>query len=224
MPPRRAINQRRAVEDDKLDWRIEQIMDARLGVALERRLDVMMDRVAERMGALMEARQEVNPRRGRVLNPIADLKDFEYDSYPEWDANIFIEEDPSDDAFVLAGGDGEPEFDEDDEGDDEGYDENWKFDEFKGNDVGVFASVKYYEDDKEADTVWEAIDKRMDSQRKDRREARLKQKIQNLEFQTHLPIVIATGPNNSAPSGPGCPKLLLLHPDKVACLGSLHGT
>ncbi|PKI65926.1 hypothetical protein CRG98_013675 [Punica granatum] len=32
--------------------------------------------------------------------------------------------------------------------------------------------------DKETDTVWEAIDKRMDSQRKDRREARLKQEIE----------------------------------------------
>ncbi|PKI69139.1 hypothetical protein CRG98_010494 [Punica granatum] len=33
-------------------------------------------------------------------------------------------------------------------------------------------------DDKEADAVWEAIDKRMDSRGKDRREARLKQKIE----------------------------------------------
>ncbi|PKI45878.1 hypothetical protein CRG98_033677 [Punica granatum] len=49
-----------------------------------------------------------------------------------------------------AGGDGEPEFDKDD----------------------------YDEDDKEADAVWEAIDKRMDSQRKDKREARLKQEIE----------------------------------------------
>ncbi|PKI68986.1 hypothetical protein CRG98_010608 [Punica granatum] len=50
-------------------------------------------------------------------------------------------------------GDGEPEFDEDDEGDNNGYDENWKFDEFKGNDMGVFASTKYDEDDKEVDVV-----------------------------------------------------------------------
>ncbi|OWM71932.1 hypothetical protein CDL15_Pgr017815 [Punica granatum] len=70
-----------------------------------------------------------------------------------------------------------PEFDEDDEGDDKCNDENWKFDEFEGNDMGVFASAKYDEDDKEVDVVWEAIDKRMDSQRKDRREARLKQEI-----------------------------------------------
>ncbi|KAJ9170974.1 hypothetical protein P3X46_019031 [Hevea brasiliensis] len=70
------------------------------------------------------------------------------------------------------------EEEEDDEGDDKGYDENQKFDEFEGNDVGLFASAEYDEDDKEADAVWEAIDKRMDSRRKDRREARLKQEIE----------------------------------------------
>lgn len=70
------------------------------------------------------------------------------------------------------------EEEEEDEGDDKGYDENQKFDEFEGNDVGLFASAEYDEDDKEADAVWEAIDKRMDSRRKDRREARLKQEIE----------------------------------------------
>lgn len=74
-------------------------------------------------------------------------------------------------------GKGGDEEDEDD-GDDKGYDENQKFDEFEGNDVGLFASAEYDEDDKEADAVWEAIDKRMDSRRKDRREARLKQEIE----------------------------------------------
>jgi len=59
-----------------------------------------------------------------------------------------------------------------------GYDENQKFDEFEGNDVGLFASGEYDEDDKEADAVWESIDKRMDSRRKDRREARLKKEIE----------------------------------------------
>uniref|UniRef100_A0A803KYM1 PRP1 splicing factor N-terminal domain-containing protein n=1 Tax=Chenopodium quinoa TaxID=63459 RepID=A0A803KYM1_CHEQI len=58
------------------------------------------------------------------------------------------------------------------------YDENQNFDEFEGNDVGLFASAEYDEDDKEADAVWEAIDKRMDSRRKDRREARLKEEIE----------------------------------------------
>ncbi|XP_031482456.1 protein STABILIZED1 [Nymphaea colorata] len=74
------------------------------------------------------------------------------------------------------GGGGEEE--EEDEADDKGYDENQKFDEFEGNDVGLFASAEYDEDDKEADAVWESIDKRMDSRRKDRREARLKQEIE----------------------------------------------
>ncbi|KAK2452037.1 protein STABILIZED1 [Trifolium repens] len=49
------------------------------------------------------------------------------------------------------------------EEEEDGYDENQEFDE----------------EDREADAVWEGIDKRMDSRRKDRREARLKQEIEN---------------------------------------------
>ncbi|KAA8526399.1 hypothetical protein F0562_008398 [Nyssa sinensis] len=75
-------------------------------------------------------------------------------------------------------GKGPGEEEEEDEAEDKGYDENQKFDEFEGNDVGLFASAEYDEEDKEADSVWEAIDKRMDSRRKDRREARLKQEIE----------------------------------------------
>ncbi|CAL1406605.1 unnamed protein product [Linum trigynum] len=75
-------------------------------------------------------------------------------------------------------GAGKPDEEEDEEAEDKGYDENQKFDEFEGNDVGLFASTEYDEDDKEADAVWEAIDKRMDSRRKDRREARLKEEIE----------------------------------------------
>ncbi|KAL8088172.1 protein STABILIZED1 [Apium graveolens] len=69
---------------------------------------------------------------------------------------------------------------EEEEGEEEekGYDENQKFDEFEGNDVGLFASAEYDEDDKEADAVWEEIDNKMDLRRKDRREARLKQEIE----------------------------------------------
>ncbi|KAI3940978.1 hypothetical protein MKW92_005708 [Papaver armeniacum] len=67
---------------------------------------------------------------------------------------------------------------EDDETEEKGYDENQQFDEFEGNDVGLFATGEYDEDDKEADAVWEAIDERMDSRRKDRREARLKEEIE----------------------------------------------
>ncbi|PKI36144.1 hypothetical protein CRG98_043468 [Punica granatum] len=85
MPPRRVINQCRAAEEDKLDRRIEQIMDTRLGVALERRLDVVVDRLAERMGALMEARQEVDLRHDRVPKSNADLEDGEYDSFSNED-------------------------------------------------------------------------------------------------------------------------------------------
>ncbi|OIW15538.1 hypothetical protein TanjilG_16144 [Lupinus angustifolius] len=81
-------------------------------------------------------------------------------------------------ASGVGRGRGKGEEEEEDEGEDKGYDENQKFDEFEGNDVGLFASAEYDEDDKEADAVWEAIDKRMDSRRKDRREARLKQEIE----------------------------------------------
>ncbi|XP_010522629.1 PREDICTED: protein STABILIZED1 [Tarenaya hassleriana] len=76
-------------------------------------------------------------------------------------------------------GRGKPgEEDEDEEGDEKGYDENQKFDEFEGNDAGLFSNAEYDEDDKEADAIWEAIDKRMDSRRKDRREAKLKEEIE----------------------------------------------
>ncbi|OWM74733.1 hypothetical protein CDL15_Pgr009280 [Punica granatum] len=75
MPPRRTTNQRRDAEEDELDRRIEQIIDNWLEVALERRLDVSVDRPVERMGALMEPRQEVDPKRGRVPNPTTDLDD-----------------------------------------------------------------------------------------------------------------------------------------------------
>ncbi|PKI76682.1 hypothetical protein CRG98_002991 [Punica granatum] len=81
MPPRRAVNQHRVAEEDELDRRIEQIMDTRLGVALEHRLDVVVNGLAERMRVPMEARQEVDPRRGRVANPTADLEDGKYDSF-----------------------------------------------------------------------------------------------------------------------------------------------
>ncbi|KAJ8623400.1 hypothetical protein MRB53_031929 [Persea americana] len=49
-----------------------------------------------------------------------------------------------------------------------------KFDEF-GNDFGLFASA---EDEEEAEAVWEWIDRRIGSRRKDRREVRMKQELQ----------------------------------------------
>ena len=58
------------------------------------------------------------------------------------------------------------------------YDENQKFDEFEGNDVGLFAQGEYDEDDKEADDIWDSVDNRMDDRRRERREARLKQEIE----------------------------------------------
>ncbi|PKI37009.1 hypothetical protein CRG98_042598 [Punica granatum] len=73
-------NQHRVAEEDELDRRIEQIIDTRLVVALERRPNVVVDRLAERMGALMEARQVVDPRRGRVPNSTADLEDVELEA------------------------------------------------------------------------------------------------------------------------------------------------
>ncbi|OWM85431.1 hypothetical protein CDL15_Pgr019055 [Punica granatum] len=106
-------NQRRVAEEDELDQRFEQIIDIWLVVALERRLDVIVDRLGEKMGALMETRQEVDPRRGRVPNSTANLEEIEYDSNSEWGATLFFEKDLSDDAFFVAGGDGEAEYDED---------------------------------------------------------------------------------------------------------------
>ncbi|OWM90733.1 hypothetical protein CDL15_Pgr021038 [Punica granatum] len=101
------------------------------------------------MAALMENQNRRNPN----PNSDPDREEIKYDSNSEGNATFFSEKDPSDDAFFVVGGDGEPDFDEDDEGDDKGYDENWKFDEFEGNDVGLFASTKYDEDDKEVDAV-----------------------------------------------------------------------
>ncbi|CAD6332718.1 unnamed protein product [Miscanthus lutarioriparius] len=67
----------------------------------------------------------------------------------------------------------------DDGGDEEkGNDKNKKFNEFEGNDAGLFSNADYDDDDREADAVWESIDQRMDSRRKDRREAWLKQEIE----------------------------------------------
>ncbi|CAN6351044.1 unnamed protein product [Urochloa humidicola] len=66
-------------------------------------------------------------------------------------------------------------------GDNDGGEEyygNQKFDEFEGNDAGLFSSADYDDDDREADAVWEGIDQRMDSRRRDRREARLKEEIE----------------------------------------------
>jgi pre-mRNA-processing factor 6 len=48
----------------------------------------------------------------------------------------------------------------------EGGDDENKFDEFLGNDAGVFAGGQYDEDDKEADRIWESVDNFMDERRR----------------------------------------------------------
>ncbi|KAH9727047.1 TPR REGION domain-containing protein [Citrus sinensis] len=72
--------------------------------------------------------------------------------------------------------DDDGEDDNDDDGNN-GYQQN--FDHFEGNDAGLFANSEYDDEDKEADAVWESIDKRMESRRKSRREARLEEEIKN---------------------------------------------
>eukprot|EP00879_Flechtneria_rotunda_P002532 GHRR01002730.1.p1 GENE.GHRR01002730.1~~GHRR01002730.1.p1 ORF type:complete len:774 (+),score=274.42 GHRR01002730.1:968-3289(+) len=61
----------------------------------------------------------------------------------------------------------------------EGADDN-KFDEFMGSDAGMFAGGQYDEDDKEADRVWESIDKFMDERRRERRERLLKEHLERM--------------------------------------------
>ena len=63
-------------------------------------------------------------------------------------------------------------------GDDGGRASEGQFDAFQGGDAGIFANGgEYDEDDKEADMIWASIDDHMDSRRRDAREARLKQEL-----------------------------------------------
>ncbi|KAH9783035.1 TPR REGION domain-containing protein [Citrus sinensis] len=57
--------------------------------------------------------------------------------------------------------DDDGEDDNDDDGNN-GYQQN--FDHFEGNDAGLFANSEYDDEDKEADAVWESIDKRMEEE------------------------------------------------------------
>ncbi|KAL3821500.1 hypothetical protein ACJIZ3_007405 [Penstemon smallii] len=66
--------------------------------------------------------------------------------------------------------------DDDQEDEEKGYNANQKFDEFEGNDAGLFASAEYDIDDVEADTVWEAVDQR-NLPRKNRKVATRKKEI-----------------------------------------------
>ncbi|KAG2447955.1 hypothetical protein HYH02_006984 [Chlamydomonas schloesseri] len=64
------------------------------------------------------------------------------------------------------------------EGEDANLDET-KFDEFMGNDAGMFAATgEYDEDDKEADAVWEGVDNFMDERRREAREKRMKEELE----------------------------------------------
>ncbi|GLC38459.1 hypothetical protein PLESTB_001727900 [Pleodorina starrii] len=64
-------------------------------------------------------------------------------------------------------------------GDEESALDDTKFDEFMGNDAGVFAATgEYDEDDKEADAVWETVDNFMDERRREAREKRLKEELE----------------------------------------------
>ncbi|PKI44505.1 hypothetical protein CRG98_035092 [Punica granatum] len=92
-------------------------------------MDRMMEQLPQQMIALMDNQNQENPNPNPKQEESGEesegeIYSVEYDSYSEGDANIFIEEGPSDNAFFLAGGNGEHEFNEDDEEDDEGYDEN----------------------------------------------------------------------------------------------------
>ncbi|PKI58301.1 hypothetical protein CRG98_021307 [Punica granatum] len=108
MSPRR----RDRVEDvhDRENLRhLEQRLDQ-----MDQRMDRMLGQLTQQMAALMENQNRRNPN----PNSDPDREEIEYDSNSEGNATLFSEEDASDDAFFVAGGDGEPDFDEDDEGDD----------------------------------------------------------------------------------------------------------
>jgi pre-mRNA-processing factor 6 len=56
------------------------------------------------------------------------------------------------------------------------------FDEFMGNDAGVFAqSGNYDEDDREADAIWDAVDEYIDQRRRNNRENFLKAELNQIQ-------------------------------------------
>ncbi|PKI62817.1 hypothetical protein CRG98_016768 [Punica granatum] len=87
---------------DQLDQRMEQ---------RDQRMDRMMEQLTQQMAALLENQNRRNPN----PNSDPDREEIEYDSNFEGDATLFSEEDPSDEAFFVARGDGEPKFDEEEE-------------------------------------------------------------------------------------------------------------
>lgn len=66
--------------------------------------------------------------------------------------------------------------------------EDVEFDAFLGNDTGVFAAgAAYDQEDKEADQIWETIDRRMEERGEARRQAKLKEDLQ--KFRTDNPKI-----------------------------------
>jgi len=53
-----------------------------------------------------------------------------------------------------------------------------QFDKFMGADAGMFSGGVYEEDDKEADRVWEDVDNYMDERRREQREKRLREELE----------------------------------------------
>merc|ERR1712217_43210 len=58
-----------------------------------------------------------------------------------------------------------------------------KFDEFMGNDAGMFAYSGIYEDDdREADAVWDAVEEFIDQRRREKREKQNQEKIKKCDI------------------------------------------
>ncbi|OWM78557.1 hypothetical protein CDL15_Pgr016281 [Punica granatum] len=110
------LRRRDRVEDvhDRENLRyLEQRLDQldQLDQRMEQRMDRMMEQFTQQMVALLENQNRRNPN----PNSDPDREEIEYDSNSEGNATLFSEEDPSDEAFFVAGGDGEPKFDEEEE-------------------------------------------------------------------------------------------------------------
>ncbi|PKI53210.1 hypothetical protein CRG98_026411 [Punica granatum] len=92
-----------------LEQRLDQL--DQLDQRMEQRMDRMMEQFTQQMAALLESQNRRNPN----MNSNPDREEIEYDSNFEGGATLFSEENPSDEAFFVAGGDGEPKFDEEEE-------------------------------------------------------------------------------------------------------------
>ncbi|PKI07403.1 hypothetical protein CRG98_049594, partial [Punica granatum] len=109
MPPRRRDRVEDVYDREYLRY-LEQRLDQldQLDQRMEQKMDRIMEQFTQQMAALLENQNRRNPN----PNYDPDREEIEYDSNSEGDATLFSEEDPSDEAFFVAGGDGEPKFDE----------------------------------------------------------------------------------------------------------------